>query len=182
MKMEPIFEWPELSQRRAKYQLEYYGERLQQHERGEIEPPWTSDEETFHRQVWAELNYLANGKVAVAEENCECSECIDHPEWEDDDFEDFENSIDTTPPVENDLATREPSVPVYAIADVDFRGDRIAAEGDDLVEIANRLESDIAYATKRGDRSDAAIMGWTPFIMETRDKLSKVREAIDRAS
>lgn len=182
MKMEPIFEWPELSQRRAKDELEYYAERLEQHERGEIDPPWTPDQETFHRQVWAELNYLANGKVAMAEENCECSECTDDSDWEDNDSEEFEDSIDITPPVENDPATRKPSVPVYAIADVNFRGDCIAAEGDDLVEIADRLESDISYATKRGDRSDAAIMGWTPFIMETRDKLSRVREAIDQAS
>lgn len=77
MKMEPIFEWPELSQRQARAYLAIYSENLVEHERGEADPPLTSERLAFYRQACAELNYLVNGKVAIAEENCDCPVCVD---------------------------------------------------------------------------------------------------------
>lgn len=180
MKMEPIFEWPELSRDSAKYRLPYYAEVLDKHERGDIDPPLTPKQVTFYRQSWAELNYLVHGKVAIAEANCECPECFDEDdEWEDDESED---SDDIVTPEATAVAAPRSSVPVYAVADVIHKGTCIAAEGDDLMEVMDSIEGDIAYAERRGDRSDAAIMGWTPFIMDARSKLARVREAIEQAS
>lgn len=176
MKMEPIFEWPELSQSSAKSRLEYYSEVLDKHERGAIDPPLPPEEVMRYRQTWAELNYLANGKVAIAEANCDCSDCVDEDELED---EEDEHQYEAYPPVESIAATSEP---VFATADLVHKWERIATEGENLLEIVDRLEKDIAYAERRGDRSDAAIIGWAPFIIDARSKLSKVKEAIDQLS
>lgn len=179
MKMEPIFEWPEVSHVNAKSLLPYYADVLDRHERGEIDPPLPSKEVTRYRQSWAELNYLVNGRVAIAEANCDCSECVDDEEWDDDESED---DLETESPGASEVVVLPPPEPVYAVADVLHKGTRIAAEGDNLMEVKDGIEREIAYAERRGDRSDAAIMGWTPFIMDARSKLARLSEAIELAS
>ena len=176
MKMEPIFEWPELSHGQAKAFLAIFAENLAEHYRGESDPPLTHRKLTYYQQACAELNYLVNGKIAIAEANCDCSDCVDEDELED---EEDEHQYEAYPPVESIAATSEP---VFATADLIHKGERIAKQGENLLEIVDRLEKDIAYAERRGDRSDAAIIGWAPFIMDARSKLSRVREAIEQLS
>ena len=158
MRMQPIYEWPELDRRTAETHAKVCTDRLAAHERGELDEPLTAEDVVRYRQQLAELNYLVHGKAA----NPLRLPSVNDIDWDDDyndDLDDIESSR-TPPPSER--------LPVTSDDDVWRNGAFLFGEGDDLWEVQEELEADLSRFSDI-DSEEAT---------EIKHRLAKVREAI----
>ena len=171
MRMQRIYEWPEIDRNSARLRAESLAQRLAANERGDLDEPLSPEDEIEHRERWAELNYLAYGREQPAPEIPNFSIK-------------FVTSADVGTTVANGVEVSEVEAmapPVFAVQDVRYRGRLLVKTGDELIGKLEKAKSELAHFERRANRSDFASYAWTGAIIDANSRIAKIEAAIAQA-
>ena len=168
MRMQRIYEWPEIDRNSARHRAKFYADQLAANERGELDKPLSPRDEAEYREHWAELNYLAYGRVKPKPKRK--VKAVERSQ-----------SADKRTRATTGETVAKPKIkapPIFAVDEVHHNGQTLISQGDELIGKLEKAKSELAHFERRADRSDIAAYGWTGAIIDANSKIAKIEAAI----